>query len=66
MVVQMLQDQYPPAGIGAEQCGHHGRGGSRGEPQRCHLAGVSLLGVGTVDDLLHHRGYPGQLNAPHT
>ncbi len=65
-VVQTLQHQHPLAGVGGQQCGHHRCGSSSGEPQGGHLAGVSLVGVGAGDELLHHHLCFGQLNAPHT
>lgn len=63
-VVEVLQDQHPVVGGGAQKCGHHGRFGSGGETQRGQFAGVPLIGVGTVDDLLHHHRRPGRIHPP--
>ena len=62
----MLQHQHPLAGIGGQQGRRHGRFSSGGEPQGGHLAGIPLVGIRAVDDLLHHHRCLWQLDAPHT
>ncbi|WP_348652348.1 hypothetical protein [Streptomyces sp. Isolate_45] len=64
-VIQVFEYEDARGGIDGQERGCHGSRRSGGEPQGGDLAGVPVVGLQAVDELLHHRRGARQLDPPH-